>query len=144
MNPSQKNAKFMLYQDMQVVVQIRNINYENEYMSMMPTGLLTIKAGYCSDGCSPSFRLPWGMGVIGMPNGELNVNTGQPMLAPAYNAHDVLLEYRRELGITAEQAHEAFCHVINSRSIEFAFKTFYCYMVRKFGPKDKNRLTRQT
>lgn len=101
-------------------------------VALVDGSTIIIRSGACSDGCSPTKRL--GRWVIGPWNGRVVKRLGLPETYRAFFAHDVLLENRAALGLTAEQCHDVFEHEI--LQTKFPLRKLYVFMVRRYGPSD--------
>lgn len=90
-------------------------------------GMLTIKAGYAWNGCTPKFSvLDWFL--IGTPDGIIDYRTGKQKAYYATLVHDCMYQYR--IG-TREQADWMFYCAL--KSCEFMLAGLYYWAVKTFG-----------
>lgn len=128
--------KYKLERPMFVYVKGLTVKFENDRIESLGNGTVMIKAGNCSDGCSPKYDLPI-IGIVGAWDGPKTYNQWQrkhlPITHDAFFAHDVLLEHRKELGIQALECHQVFEALINFTSWSLA--PVYVWAVYTFGPE---------
>lgn len=133
MASNNSNKRFMIIKPMTIHTGLLGYEYNDDRAQVFPNGILIIKEGACSDGVSPTFRLGR-LGVFGPPNGPLDLDTGLPITAPAVFAHDILLEIRKETGMSAKEIHWCFGHLI--MDTKFILRGLYRFMAKHFGPRD--------
>lgn len=122
------------------------IEYHGERITIVK-GVVIVWPDNCSDGCSPTYKIPLTNIIVGPWNGRvyehlvpnysddsMSIRYLMPETYRAFFLHDVLLETRHLTGITTEQAHQAFCEEI--MKTKFIFKRQYCWLVNNFGPRD--------
>ncbi len=123
--------KFELASKLSYNTDLRGYEYEDQYCSIYASGLVTLRKGICSDGCSPTYNTP--LGVIGVWNGPIQ-SDGLPITARAFFLHDALLERRRKIGIPVDDIHKAFEAEIMLSG--FILAPLYAYAVNQYGPRD--------
>lgn len=128
-----RNLKYTLQAQETYYTDITGISFDNGEMRLYPSGLLFLRPGAGADGCSPTVKLPF-LGVVGPWNGPIHHKYNLPVTYRAFFVHDVLLRYRKEIGITTKQCHRVF-QVEISRT-PFILRNVYYHLVDIFGPRD--------
>lgn len=124
--------KFRLQYGIHLYTAIKGYKYEDAGIKIYPNGLVYLKEGLCSDGCSPTFDVPL-LGIIGPWNGPVNRHTNLPITAKAFYLHDALLEVRRFTGMTTDEIHKAFC--VEMMKTDFILRELYCLLATRYGPQ---------
>jgi len=107
---------------------IRGVSYENDFMTISPDGVITAKAGYSWNYCSPQFRL---FGIrVGAWNGNINPKTGKVQTYAASLIHDVLYDDTRH-GISRLECDKIFLQL--AKRDGFLLSDFYFFLIRVFG-----------
>ncbi len=106
--------------------------FENNWLRIENTGDITIKGsygeGYAWDGCSPKINI-FDLFLFGTPDGRTNVNTGKSATYYASLIHDILRQYRKEIGITRKETDQVFLDYLG----DFDLRYIYYLNVRVFG-----------
>lgn len=129
-------TRYVVPDDMIYFTGIKSRDFENHEILLEANGRVTVKKGFPSDGCSPTFKMPFSKffqfgWVMGPPNGPNDPVTGLPISARAFFLHDALLDHVRDL-VKAKEIHREFCREINKT--EWRWKRQACWLVCKFGP----------
>jgi hypothetical protein len=138
MNKRRRPTRFVVPKDMIFFTSISGLEIDNAYFKIEPNGRAVVKKGFRSDGCSPTFKLPFSNffqfgWVVGPPNGPRDPDTGLPVSARAFFIHDALLDYCRP-HVPTKVIHAEFCREINATN--WRWKKLACNAVCKFGPRD--------
>jgi len=118
-------------------------------MTISKGNIITVKAGYAWDGCTPKFSF-LDLLVIGTPDGILSDKTGKPKAYHASLVHDVLYQFLPDLPpdnkvYTREMADGIFLEILEDA--DFALRKLYYYAVRTFGgffAYTRKHITRKT
>jgi hypothetical protein len=124
--------KFVTREDCVYSTSLANINFENEWLSIQPDGTVTVKGtneqGYAWDGCTPKWNV-LDLLLIGTPDGRVIVNTEKPITYYASLIHDILLQFRTDIGISRKQADRVFLQYLG----DFSLRYLYYIVVRGYG-----------
>ena len=137
MTKRKRPTRFRAPWDIRYQTFIFGIEFENEFFKLQADGKATVKEGYLSDGCSPTYKLPFSKffqfgWVVGPPNGPRDPKTGLPISHKAFFLHDALLDFCRGL-VDIELIHAEFCREINLTN--WAHRSTACWFVCNLGPK---------
>jgi hypothetical protein len=106
--------------------------FENEWLHIEPNGHITVKGsnknGYAWDGCSPKYNF-FDLLLLGTPDGRINVNTGKSTTYYASLLHDILYQFKDDIGIERKVADDLFLAYLG----DFSPRYLYYYAVRLFG-----------
>lgn len=93
-------------------------------------GTITVTAGYAWDGCTPKFCV---LDLsVGVPDGAVHADTGQPKTYYASLIHDALYQFLPDgLPLNRSQADRCFLRLMTRD--EFALRYLYYAAVRVFG-----------
>ena len=103
-------------------------------------GVMTIAAGYASDGCSPKYAFKrW---IIGTPDGSVCPFCKLPETYYAFFVHDALCQFadHKDMPWSRAQIDKIFYNVL--KRDQFKWAKFYYWAVVKLGPIHK-RLSAQ-
>ena len=94
-------------------------------------GNIIIAADYAWDGCSPKINLAGR--IIGVPEGEINPDTGKPRTYYASLIHDALLQFSSDprMRFSRAQIDEMFYDILKRDGFKAA--PLYYFVVRKLG-----------
>lgn len=119
---------------------LRGVYLRNEWVTI-ENCVMTIKAGYAWDGCTPSYFilkgsiLPKGLwfGVWDGPRG----NNGRPVTWRASLFHDALCQFIEDIvGLNKEKTLLIFETIMVEDMTPLWMVSLYVSAVRKFGPQD--------
>ena len=106
--------------------------FNNTWLEMTENGDIIIKGthanGYAWDGCTPKFNI-FDLFLIGTPDGRTIVNTGKPITYYASLVHDILCQFRKDIGISRRQADKVFLIYLG----DFNLRYIYYIAVRVYG-----------
>lgn len=130
-------TRFVAAHDYVYFTNLRGFDFENDQIRIEVNGRVTVKKGFRSDGCSPTYKLPFSKffqfgWIIGPPNGPRDPDTGLPVSARAFFLHDALLDNAKDF-IPVNKIHAEFCREI--KLTDWRWKNNACFFVEKFGPK---------
>jgi hypothetical protein len=124
--------KFVTREDCVYTTSLANINFENTWLSIEANGTVTVKGtneqGYAWDGCTPKWNV-LDLLLIGTPDGRVIVNTEKPITYYASLIHDILLQFRADIGISRKQADRLFLEYLG----DFSLRYLYYIVVRGYG-----------
>lgn len=124
--------KFVVKEDVHYSSMLINLEFEDTWLKIEKSGNITIKGtysdGYAWDGCSPKLNI-FDIFLLGTPDGRINVNIGKPVTYYASLIHDILYQFRREIGITRKDADQVFLYYLG----DFRLRYVYYAAVRIFG-----------
>lgn len=124
--------KFVIREDVVYSTAIQGVEFNNDWLTIQADGLITVKGsygdGYAWDGCTPKWNV-MDLFLFGTPDGRVIVNTEKPITYYASLIHDILLQFKAEIGITRRQADDIFLHYLG----DFDLKYVYYYAVRGYG-----------
>jgi len=134
---NRRPLKYILNADWEYLTEIREVNFENDFIKIDDHGLVVVKEKFRSDGCSPKFKF-FGLGLKGIPDGYIvdkpgSILDGYPITARAFFIHDALLDSHHDTGISARAIHREFCREI--KQAKYWPKHLYCIVVKTLGPK---------
>ena len=137
MKARKRVTKYAAPTDLIYHTNIKGRNFENEELKLESNGRAVVKKGFPSDGCSPTFKMPFNKffqfgWVVGPPNGPRDSKTGLPVSARAFFLHDALLDHVRHV-VNTREIHREFCREI--KLTDWRWKDQACWFVCKFGPK---------
>ncbi len=106
--------------------------FNNPWLEISENGDIIIKGthanGYAWDGCTPKFNI-FDLFLIGTPDGRTIVNTGKPITYYASLIHDILCQFRKDIGISRRQADKVFLIYLGN----FNLRYLYYIAVRAYG-----------
>lgn len=124
--------KFVIREDVVYSTALQGVEFNNDWLTIQADGLITVKGsygdGYAWDGCTPKWNV-MDLFLFGTPDGRVIVNTEKPITYYASLIHDILLQFKAEIGITRRQADDIFLHYLG----DFDLKYVYYYAVRSYG-----------
>jgi len=124
--------KFVTREDCIYKTSLANIRFENAWLSIETDGTVTVKGtneqGYAWDGCTPKWNV-LDLLLIGTPDGRVIVNTEKPITYYASLIHDILLQFRADIGISRKQADKVFLEYLG----DFSLRHLYYIVVRGYG-----------
>ena len=124
--------KYVVREDLIYRIYLSNIEFENSWLSIKSDGKLTVKGsngqGYAWDGCTPKWNV-LDIVLIGTPDGRVIVNTGKPITYYASLIHDILLQFRSDIGISRKDADRIFLEYLG----DFDLRYVYYIAVRSYG-----------
>lgn len=103
---------------------------ESKWLRIETSGLITVKAGYAWNGCSPKFSV-LDLFVLGTPDGIVNVGTMRPKAYYASLVHDALYQYFSYHSFSRKEADLIFRSIL--RRDRFLLGPVYYFFVRAFG-----------
>ena len=106
------------------------VSFSNEWVTITPDGMLTIRKGYSWDGCSPKFKI-FGK-IIGIPDGPMQPD-GYAQTAWASLCHDALCQFKHDIPITKAQSLCVFDTML--RECGWWARKIYTFAVNHFGPQ---------
>lgn len=112
---------------------LRGVEFANAWATIKDE-VMTIKAGYAWDGCSPTYYLPI-IGWIGVPDGTRDAN-GFPQAYHASLVHDVLCEFRQDIKIDQASTVDLFRDLLLQGGFSPRRADLYATVVRWLGPRD--------
>lgn len=125
--------KYVTHQDLLYKnTPIKKTFNNNPWLEISENGDIIIKGthanGYAWDGCTPKFNI-FDLFLIGTPDGRTIVNTGKPITYYASLVHDVLCQFRKDIGISRRQADKVFLIYLG----DFNLRYIYYIAVRAYG-----------
>ncbi len=107
-------------------------NFENEWLHMSQNGDIVVKGshskGYAWDGCTPKWNF-FDLFLVGTPDGRIIVNTEKPITFYASLIHDILCQFRSDIGISRKEADRVFLTYLG----DFSLRYLYYFAVRSYG-----------
>jgi len=124
--------KYVTHQDLLYKNTLIKITFNNPWLEISENGDIIIKGthadGYAWDGCTPKFNI-FDLFLIGTPDGRTIVNTGKPITYYASLVHDILCQFRKDIGISRRQADKVFLIYLG----DFNLRYLYYIAVRTYG-----------
>ena len=125
--------KYVTHQDLLYKnTPIKKTFNNNPWLEISENGDIIIKGthanGYAWDGCTPKLNI-FDLFLIGTPDGRTIVNTGKPITYYASLVHDVLCQFRKDIGISRRQADKVFLIYLG----DFNLRYLYYITVRAYG-----------
>ena len=124
-------SKDNLYRSIAVLIvntEIKGKRFACPEFTLREDGVMRIRRGRKWDGCSPKFKIG-DIGYIGAPDGVI-VNGSWRVTGKASLLHDLLLKYRKEIGITQEIAASEFERQLKKDN--FSLKILYVLAVKAY------------
>jgi hypothetical protein len=126
------NYKYKIMAPKQFKSQITGYEWEGPWLSIAANGMITVKAStdrpFAWDGCSPKFRL-LGLGLVGTPDGAIDINTGQSATFYASMVHDALYQSLDVIPLSRKECDQIFREILGS----YELAGVYYWAVRCFG-----------
>ena len=124
--------KFVTHQDLVYKNTPIKKTFSNPWLEISECGDIVVKgsnaSGYAWDGCTPKLNI-FDLFLVGTPDGRTIVNTRKPITYYASLIHDILCQFRKEIGISRRQADEVFLVYMG----DFNLRYVYYLAVRTFG-----------
>ena len=124
--------KFVTTDDLVFGTSLSGYQYENDWLKVSDDGKVLVKGtyaeGYAWDGCSPKWNF-LDLILIGVPDGRSIVTTNKPITYYASLIHDILLQFRKDIGLSRKEADKVFLHYLG----DFSLRYIYYYAVRIYG-----------
>lgn len=124
--------KFITNKDLKFETHLFGYDFENPWLKINPDGLVIVKGtyhkGYAWDGCTPKWNF-FDLFLIGTPDGRAIVNTQLPITYYASLIHDILLQFKNDIGLSRKEADEVFLKYLGNFSLRYV----YFVAVRLFG-----------
>ena len=108
---------------------IKDRTFENEWIELLPNGVITISKGYAWNGCSPKIEVL--DLIIGTPDGRSSRTDYKPLTFRASMVHDAIYQFKEVIPITRKEADEVFDDELFRAS--FFWRKLYVFFVRAFG-----------
>lgn len=117
----------------EVQTRILGVEFDNEWLRLIPDGTLTIKAtpqhSFCWDGATPKFNVL--DIIIGTPDGVVYPDTGKAKTYYGTLLHDALYQFAPRERITRKQADLVMLYEM--RKTKFKPRLLYYFTIRMLG-----------
>lgn len=130
-----KVYKFVHRRDEYIVTNIKGVIYEDPdgWIKLYEDGTLHIcgsnEKGYAWDGCTPKWEVL--DLIIGTPDGRLDYFTEEPITYYASMVHDIVYQFKREIGLSRRTADLLFLKILKESG--FFWSWLYYFAVRLAG-----------
>ena len=112
---------------------IKDVEFENEWILLLPDGDVTVKASsetpFCWDGATPKFNIL--DIVIGTPDGVVDMHTGKAKTYYATLLHDALYQFAPRGLVSRKQADKIMLEEM--RKTKFKPRLIYYAVIRLLG-----------
>jgi len=86
-------------------------NFKNDWLQISKNGDIIVigsnSLGYAWDGCTPKWNV-FDLFLVGTPDGRTIVNTEKPITYYASMIHDILCQFRPDIGINRKEVDKVF------------------------------------